>query len=188
MRETFKMMQSILTGKEKDTEEKILIQQYKENLSPNILAYFYCKNIGIIQKLVDIYPSLLEEDKVSYCLQELDNCLQNYDFNKSKFITYYYNCCFNRLSVEYRKSKNFKNKVSTEWSYLEDCNLTKDIYIDYNFDTILESYNLTKDEEHQCKLLNFGYTIKEISKILKVKPQVIYYRNKKIKQKILGTF
>ena len=66
MEETLKMMKSILTGKEGKTNEKELIKEYQEKLSPNILAYFYTDNIGMLQRTNVMYPILSSEDKVSF--------------------------------------------------------------------------------------------------------------------------
>ena len=101
MYETLKMMKSILNGKEEKVNEKELIKEYQEKLSPNILAYFYVNNFGLILQISKNYPLLLTEDIASFCLQELDLSLQDYNLESSnKFITYF--------------AKRFKNLLRTK--------------------------------------------------------------------------
>lgn len=189
MKETLKMMRSIITGKESEKSDMELIKEYKERLSPNILAYFYINNFGLIEGISRFYPVLLDEDKASFCLQELDKCLQNFEFNQSKFSTYFYRCYKNRLYVEYNKHKALKNKIESNWYYLEDTEVDRTkTFIELEDNTIIEDWNITKEEKYQCKLLNFGYTIKEIANILGLSEQSVYYRNHKIKEKLLASF
>ena len=77
MYQTLKMMKSILNGKECKVDEKELIMEYQEKLSPNILAYFYCNNFGLILQISKSYSLLSGEDIASFCLQELDLSIIN---------------------------------------------------------------------------------------------------------------
>ena len=87
MNETLKMMKSILIGKEDTKDEIELINEYKENLSPNILAFMYVSNFGIIKSIADIWVKLDDADKASFCLQELDKALRTYKLDSNiKFI------------------------------------------------------------------------------------------------------
>lgn len=186
MEETLKMMKQILTGKECKVDETELINQYKEGLYPNILAYFYCNNYTIICKTNALYSIITDEDKASFCLQELDKCLLNYNSNNNaKFITYFLKCYKNRLRTETELLNTLKRKVNINYENLDEFSMiSNDIEIeDINF---LDKYELTKQEKFQCKLLNMGYTIKEIAKIYKLTPIAIYKRQEKIKQKILN--
>ena len=62
----------------------------------------------------------------------------------------------------------------------------EDIHIN-DTNTLLNEYNLTDTEKQQCKLLNMGYTIKEIARKLNLSQIAIYKRNSIIKQKILNS-
>lgn len=187
MQETLKMMKSILIGKESKVDEKKLIIEYKENLSPNILAYFYCDNFGIIYKTSKLYSLLSDEDKASFCLQELDKCLQNYNINgDAKFITYFIKCYKNRLRTEIQSLNYNKRKINI----LND-ELNENIE-DYEFEItdtnlILNEYNLTSQEKEFCKLRNNGYKLYEISNIFNLSLPRINQINHIIKQKILNS-
>ena len=101
MRNTLELMKEIINGKEENIDEINLIKEYQEKLSPNILAYFYCNNFGIISKTALNYPIISNEDKASFCLQELDKALKRYQLNSNaKFITYFIRCFKNRLRME----------------------------------------------------------------------------------------
>lgn len=187
MRETLKMMKSILTGKEKESNENELIKEYQEKLSPSILAYFYCNNFGLIIKTSDFYPVITDEDKASFCLQELDKCLQNYKLNSdTKFMTYFITFYKRRLWAENEMLHHNNRKIN-----LEACNIYDTDIINYNGieiddeNLVYKKYDLTNEEINQCKLLIRGYSNKEIADILKLKPITIYKRIEKIKQKIL---
>jgi hypothetical protein len=183
MQETLKMMKGILNGKERETNEKELIKQYKDGLLPNILAYFYTSNIGIISRTDALYPVLDSEDKASFCLQELDKSLQNFNLESSnKFITYFIKCYKNRLRMETEQLLTQKRKIALYTEELND-EYMNDMQLE-NIDMILSNYNLNDIEVKQCKLLNAGYTMKEIAKIFKQSTITIYKRNNKIKEKI----
>lgn len=187
MKETLEMMKSILNGKEKKTNENELIKKYQERLYPNILAYFYVNNFGLIYKTSKLYPKLDDEDKASFCLQELDKCLQNYNFEKEvSFITYFIRCYKYRLNSE--NISLLCNKRKAMNNYIEINNLL-DIGIDDNiqdFDIVCDEYKLTIAEKYHCKLRIAGYSLKEISKLLKISTSAVSQRNAKIKQKILN--
>lgn len=185
MQETLKMMKSILNGKENQKNEKELIKEYQESLSPNILAYFYISNYGMISRLSNLYPTLDNEDKASFCLQILDISLQKFDSEKdTKFTTYFYKCFNNKLYLEYTKSKYKKRNAKLE----NIDNLQIAVYDDTNnIDNILNEYSLTDIEKKQCKLFNFGYTAKEIAKLFKISQSAVSQRNSKIKSKILNS-
>ena len=184
MQETLKMMKSILTGEEGKVDEKELIKEYQEKLSPNILAYFYSDNYGLFCKINTLYPIINEEDKASFCLQELDKCLLEYNFS-TKFMTYFCKCYKNRLRMETEKLMTYKRRINITISNIDNSNLIEESNIIENEELLLNQYNLNNKEKEQCKLLNAGYTITEISNILKVKPITLYKRLEKIKQKVL---
>ena len=193
MEETLKMMESILTGKESKVDERELIKEYKEKLSPNILAYFYSSNYKLICKTNNLYPGILNEDKASFCLQELDKCLQNCNLDlENKFITYFIKCYKNRLRTEIKSLNVQKRKIIFS---VDNLSLKEiDNYIDArndkyfeNDDDVLNNYNLTTVEKNQCKLLSAGYTLKEISNMFKQAQITAYLRNKQIKEKILNS-
>lgn len=187
MEETLKMMKSILTGKEGKVDEKELIKEYQEKLSPNILAYFYSNNFGLIYNLSKKYSNLLDEDKASFCLQELDKCLQNFSLDRNiKFITYFLTCYTYRLNNLYYTKNYTYDKFNTVELEKVNCSYDIDTFTDEN--GILNQYNLTQREKLQCKLLNIGYSFKEISTILKVSESAVSQKNAIIKQKILNTY
>ena len=185
MEETLEMMKSILLGKEKETNEKELIALYKRDLCPNILAYFFVANYGLICKTAKLYPKLDNDDKASFCLQELDKCLQLYNVHyKVSFMTYFIKCYTYRLNNELKLLMCDKRKAlldSVEFESLKDIGIND---CADNFDIIYNNYNLTPKEKIHCNLRLAGYTIKEISKLLKISASAVSQQNKKIKQKI----
>jgi hypothetical protein len=186
MKETLKMMKSILTGKESKANEKEIIEEYKKDLCPNILAYFYSDNFGIIYKTSELYSLLSSEDKASFCLQELDKCLQNYNVNSNaKFITYFIKCYKNRLRVESQLLLYDKRKSIIQYRELDNISEVADLNIE-DINLLLRDYNLTESETLQVKLLNYGYKIREIAKLLNITSSAVSQRNQIIKQKILS--
>lgn len=189
MEETLRMLKTILNGKEKNLSEGELIKQYKEGLYPNVLAYFYCSNFGVILQTSKKYPIITEDDRASFCLQILDECLQNYDFSyDTKFITYFLKCYKNCLRTLYCEYTTNKRKILSDYEQIDELNISycEDIHIN-DTNTLLNEYNLTDTEKQQCKLLNMGYTIKEIARKLNLSQIAIYKRNSIIKQKILNS-
>ena len=192
MIETLKMMQNIITEKEKKLDEGDLISSYKKTLDGKILAYFYVSNFGIISKIADIYTILDTEDKASFCLSELDKCLRNYDFNKNvKFISYFQICFDKRLKHESRqilcdKRKIQINKIDNDLTEMNNLSCRDEYF--QNEDEILDNYDLTEKEKKHCKLLNHGYTRKDIAKMIGVTVQQVWYDNTKIRKKILNSF
>lgn len=183
MKETRKMMEKILTGKECKVSEKQLISEYQEKLSPNILAYFYCNNYGLIYNVSQKYSIITDADKASFCLQILDYCLQNYIGNV-KFMTYFISCYEKKLMTETRLLNLDKRKLNINCLDINNYDLTTDLDLT-NYDLILDTYNLTDIEKEQCKLLNSGYTLTDIAHRFKISISAVCQRNKKIKQKIL---
>lgn len=185
MNETLKMMKTLLLGYEKDIDLNELITEYSKNLNPNILAYAFITNFGVIYQTSKNYAMLDEEDKVSYCLQELDKCLCNYDSNKQcQFITYFLSCYKNRLRMETEQlltQKRYANYITEDiYNYSEKLYDEKELSI-----FSLADYDLTKDEVKHCELLDLGYTNKEIANILNISTQYVYKLNKKIGNKLL---
>lgn len=186
MEETLKMMKLVLVGYEHNTSIKELLSDYKITYKPNILAYLFIKNYGIIYDISKKYTMLTDEDKASFCLQELDSCILNYSFDKGcEFITYFYSCFKNRLRTETEQLLTHIRYANYTCTDLDSCmNL-------YEFDNNLELYdyinnNLTAREKEHCKLLYMGYTNKELAQINKVSVQYIYNINKKIGKKLLN--
>lgn len=184
MKETLKMMKSIITGKEKELTQEQLIKEYQEKKSPNILAYMFVNNFGIISNICDLYAELDEQDRASFCLQELDKCLQQFAFiSKSKFITFYANCLKNELATQITHINRAKRK---SYLYCEQLNEEKmDNLTTYNLHSI-EDYGFTENEKMQFNLLLDGYTVKEIMNKLDKSIRKVYHTNKMIKEKILN--
>lgn len=189
MENTLRLMKSILNGKERNTNESELIKEYQESLSPNILAYFYVNNFGLITRISRLYPILTHEDIASFCLQELDKCIQNYDSNLNiKFTTYFSRCFKNKLRMEAEALQTQKRKSILNYTNIDNTTIepySQDIELS-NIDFILDDYNLSLLEKLQCKLLHYGYSFKEIAGIFKQATITIYKRNEKIKKKILN--
>ena len=183
------MMKNIVTVKEKELSEIELISEYQKTLSGNILAYMYVSNFGAILTIANNYPQFDDADKASFCLQELDKCLRNFDLNSNnKFITYFFVCYKNRLRGELSLLLTQKRRLNLNFKSEPEENLVSDNNIAFNdIDMILSEYNLNEKEKKHCKLLNAGYTIKEISKKFNITVQGVYFNNNRIKQKILNS-
>lgn len=183
MQETIKMMKSIIIGKEYKLTEQELLIEYQEKLSPNILAFMFINNIGIISRTFNLYTLIDEQDKISICLQELDKCLQRFDYNKEcKFITYFIKCLKNRLRTQTQYICCQKRSTYLHSDELDNSNIKEDTYELFS----LEDYGFTNMEKCQLELLINGYSIKEIANKLKLSISYIYQKNQKIKEKILN--
>lgn len=181
------MMKTIIMGKEKELTDRELIMIYKQNKAPNILAYMFISNFGMFEIISNKWSMLDETDKASFCLEEINKALMNFDLEKNiKFSTYIFTCFNNRLRSETelincqkRKSLLFStecddNTAQTELAF-EDVNL------------ILEEYKLNENEKQQCILTSAGYTLKEMTKMLNKTTRQLTYSNLKIREKILKT-
>ena len=142
MEETLKMMKSILNRNEGKINENELIKEYQNKLSPYILAHFYVSNYKLIYTISQNYRILTEEDRASFCLQELNKCLQTYDMNKNvKFTTYFVTCFKRRLYAETQMLNHANRKAiifCEDKSELQIPN-TVDLITDENY--ILDNYN-----------------------------------------------
>lgn len=184
---TLEMMKQVLNGKEKNLSEIELISLYQKTLSSNLLAYMFVNNYGIITTISKPFVIINDQDKASFCLQELDKALRTFDNNKKvKFTTYFIDLYKARLiqenhSLQYDKRK-IMNDVTELDSIVETSYKIDDYFADEN--NLLDNYNLTEDEKKHCRLLNRGYSIKELSRIFNKSLALIYQRNNKIKKKI----
>lgn len=193
MEETLKMMKSILWGKEKGLSEQELIKKYQDELCPEILAKFFVDNYLMNFRIGLLFPKLSDEDKASFCLQELDKALLNFDLSKNtKFSTYFYKCFKNCLRSETQKLFMQKRKLQILVDYLETdklYELSDKVYFDEinsnDMDLFLSDYRLNNDEKECCKLLANGYSVKEIAKRFKVATITIYKKIERIREKIL---
>ena len=188
MEETLKMMKSIIIGGLEQITEKELIIQYKETKNPSVLAYFYVQHFGAIKTIANNYMLLSSEDKASFCLQELDKALLNFNTeNNNQFLSYFYICYKNRLRTELESEMTYKRRIQyVAGEYDEEYQGNTNEISLQDEDYILSQYNLTTDEKRQCRLLNMGYNFKEIAKILGFTPLTISIRTQKIRQKILN--
>lgn len=187
MKNTLEMMRTIIIGYEKNLSINELINDYKRSQKPNLLAYIFVKNYGLINKIFRGYTMITEQDAASYCLQELDKSMITFDVSRnSNFISFFSICFKNRLRYE-------QELLMTDIRYANYCTETIDNYYDledvtFNMEKIdINSYGLTIPEKNQCKLLLDGYTVKEIANILNLTVQTIYNINKRIAKKLSKT-
>lgn len=185
MEETLKMMKQFIVGYERKLSIEELLKEYQENMSPNILAYLFISNYGVIYNVSKNYLLLTGDDKASLCLQQLDKCIYKYNSNmKCSFITYFLVCYKNLLRTETEQlfsHKRYANYITDDISdYQEMLSTDSD-----NINILdLDNYNLTQSQMQHCKLIVNGYSNKEISKILKVSVQYIYKLNEILGKKL----
>lgn len=180
MRETLKMMKSIIEGYETTKSINELLQEYQQTQSSNILAYVFVQNYPLLIEFKNKYFELDEDDLVSYILEELDNAMMKFDFDRQVgFITFFYNCLKNRLYVECKKLKtnsqvaNYYVTDLAEYVELED--------IDFSFDS-LNDYNLTKEQYELCNYIIDGYTVREIAKKINLSHTMVYNKIKNLRK------
>lgn len=183
---TLEMMKQIITGKENEKSEIELIEEYKNNSNPSILAYFYVKNFGIIKNTSDKYKYLISEDKASYCLQELDLALFRFNVHSNNlFITYFIKCYRNRLRVETQYVMTLKSRINIIHDSIS--NYENKLTYNENVEILLfDKHDLNDREKKLIDLLYFGYSVKEISKLLKVSCSYIYKINSNLRKKLLN--
>lgn len=185
MRDTLKMMKSILEGYHVDKTLDELIYEYQQNQSSYIIAYIFVNNYGLFETIAMKYRLLDNQDIASFSLQELDKALMRYTFDSNcKFTTFLTACLNNRLKSEQeclfhniRRANYFADNI--EELYNTPSNFEFDL-----FD--LNDYNLSQEEKQQVKLLLHGYSAKELALLFNVTKMTIYKRNKKIGKKILN--
>ena len=183
MRETLRMMKSIITGKEKQRKEIDLIEEYQDSLTPNILAYMFVSNFGIITNISNNWLKLDDADKVSFCLQELDKALRTYKLDSNiKFITYFRKLYINRLRTETEAINTNKRKIHLYFNELKEEDIDSNLVVE-DINLILDNYQLDKEERAQCLLLNQGYKIKEIAIMMHKSISRIYQINNEIRRK-----
>lgn len=161
MEETLKMMKQIIVGYEggKDIEE--LIVEYKNNYSPNILAYLFQKYYKLIFNTGSLYPLINSDDLASYALQELNNCIISYDKSKNANLSTYFIKCFkNRLQSETQTlNYNYKKAMNNYYS-LDELNNNIQYFDDYfDINEFTKEKNLTPLQSKCCRLLSEGYNI-----------------------------
>ena len=188
MQETLKMMKQIIIGNEKERSLQDLLTEYKINKSPNILAYFYVNNFGLILKVCNKYKNILDEDKASYALQELDKCMLTYDETISNFSTFFSTYLDNALITLSIKKSTDKRKIIYNEENIDNLNNLsyEDNYNCFDIDMFCKDNDLSNIEINQCKLLYSGYSIKEIAKRFNISVQYCYQLNKNIKNKLLN--
>ena len=187
MRDTLEMMKLVVIGYEKTLSKIELIREYKKSQAPNILAYMFVDNYGILSNISINYKMLSKQDIASYCLQELDKAMFQFDENRQcSFITFFCQCFKNRLRCE-------QELLMTDIRYANYCveNIDEHLMLE-DPSSLLEDFDFTdcslsKIERRHCRLLLSGYSVKEISEKLNVTVQSIYNRNKKIGKKLLKT-
>lgn len=187
MYKTLQMMKQIVIGNERKVPESELIEKYRNDKSPNILAYFYVANYGICYVITEKYPLLDTADKASFCLQELDNALHTYDSNKYNitFSNFYAACIKRRLFYEQARYKRLKRDMRIKYENIDDCK-TELSYVDdhFDFDDFSKEYNLNNIEQAHCKLLMKGHSMREISKLINKSIYRTYGINKEIRKKL----
>ena len=189
MEETLKMMRRIIVGYEKDMSTIQIINKYKHEQLPNLLAYLFVQNYGIIMNISRSYDLIDTQDVASLALQELDKSILIYDETKNcSFITFFVACFKNRLRYErqlllsdIRKANFYSDSIHEIEEKIED---TTEYFECFD----INNYNLSENEKKQCKLLLHGFSSKEISEMLKLSKQSICYRNKIIRKKLLNNF
>ena len=183
---TLEMMKQIITGKEENKSEIELIEEYKDTCNPSILAHFYVKNFGIIKKTSDEYKYLISEDKASYCLQELDSALIKFDtYSSNSFITYFIKCYKNRLRTETQYVMTYNARINVIHDNISDYERELS-YFENDESIMLNEYNLSEREKNLINLLYFGYSTKEISKVLKLSCARVYELIAKLNKKLIS--
>ena len=184
MNETLKMMKQFILGYERSMTVEELVNLYKQNESPNILAYLFVDNFGMISQISNQFTMLNDEDKSSYILQELYNAIYSYQATKNtSFITYFYACLKNRLRSENQNQFHgvrYANFITEDLS--DYCNeIVGQIGVDF---LDLDSCNLTNKEMTQVNMILDGYTNKEIAKVFNVSPSYVTRMNRNLQKKL----
>lgn len=184
-----------MLGNEKEKSEGELIAEYRETKAPNILAYFFVSNFGLSITVGLSYPDIDMEEKASFSVRALDKALLSYrDDGTAQFDTYYmaiFRCMLRSVSSMihtdkrkiqlYQTLTDFNDAISIE--LIDNQEIYEDDYFD--IDDFANYNRLNESEREQCKLINDGFSAKEICKKLKKSLSWIYIQNKRIQKKIL---
>ena len=134
------------------------------------------------------FKNIVDEDKASYALQELDKCMLTYDETISNFSTFFSTYLDNALITLSIKKSTDKRKIIYNEENMDNLNNLsyEDNYNCFDIDMFCKDNDLSNIEINQCKLLYSGYSIKEIAKRFNISVQYCYQLNKNIKNKLLN--
>lgn len=183
--ETLSLMKSVRNHEYEEFTIEDLIREYQKQANDEIFAEIFIRNFGMIQKVIMKYKTLNEEDKISLCLECLMHSVNTYDFNSSKFISYFITNLTRSFIREYKTQNTDKRKIqyyiSTERKNL-DCGYQSELknidedYVDLNsdkafedllfkidFELIYKKLSLTPAEKYFLKCYFENKTTKEIA-------------------------
>jgi hypothetical protein len=197
-----------LAGLYQGTEDTNLIAlKYQDTEDAVLLAYTFCKHIGVAYTQSEKFFGLTPEDLESFALEELHKAMMNYDADKGASLTTLYSkfLC-NRLRAEtqannYDKRKCNNNAISFEGSLeTEDGESTLGVQFKMGFDDarfddidtfmeLVENVDLTPNEYRYCEIYIRKVTDttqvndSDIAHMLGISSAGVHHIKKKLKQK-----
>lgn len=195
---TKKYFEKLLQGQFKNVEAKDLVKKYKETGNELILSRLYISNYAMLKSIANKFQYLTDNECSSLCLLEIENTIIDYDKSKNtKFSTLLYRYVYNEMRAKnnqktYNKRKlnnSSSNDIKQNINDLVELNKEpgKFDYYELELNSVLDEINLTEKEEKFCKIVsmeNYNITDTEISEILDITPQGVYYIKNKIKEKL----
>ena len=186
---TYRLMSQVLLDENKKYTNEELAVMYQRKKDPSVLAEIYCRNFPQWVHMVNKpkFYNILNDDKVSIVLCELDKALLHFDISKGfKFTTFANKFIamglYNKLEHVNRKNNaklvQFVSSSEFEESdigvlvddTIEELQYAEDRYSDIELKATIQMSNMREREKEICFIIldNPGITDIEIAGMLKV--------------------
>lgn len=187
----FKQLSTLYYNQEADINYVVL--DYQMTKDPVCLAFVFCKLYPYMVTVVNRYYYLTDEDKSSFCVEELSKTMKDYSYSKktkvqtlfSKYLTNRLRSETENLSYDKRKADNvtdnYEYKVKTH-VYVEE----QYDHIEY-LESLRENPSLSVNELMYCELVvSNGNKIKDtdIAKTLGISSAAITYIKESLTKKL----
>jgi DNA-directed RNA polymerase specialized sigma subunit len=137
-------------------EEAIL--HYQRTNEPSSLPFVFCKVYKYLLFCTDKFYSLTDEDKVSFCVEELVKVMKTYDPSKASVHTMLDRYVMNRLNRETESLQYAIRKGNNDTSDYDDVGESVGNYMEDGYNSVeliesLKSMNLTGNELRYCEII-----------------------------------
>lgn len=184
------------------------VLEYQKDQSPICLATIFVRHYPALRQLSDLYWGLTDEDKASFCLEEVHKALLNYSLDRNtKFLTFMYSCVKNRMRTETEaldtdkrreifhrqcfpagKSVliNAADKTDDTW-WLNKEAVKENSYMDADLLISIKSSELNKTEKAYCEYAiknNIYATDSDFAKQQNISSAAVHYIKQSLRLKI----
>jgi DNA-binding CsgD family transcriptional regulator len=195
MDKTFKNFQKLSSLYENQNANLSAVAlQYQNNSDPICFSFVFCKLYPYMITQVAKFFYLTSEDKASFCVEELNKAMKDFDFFKANRVqTVFSLYLYNRLRQESSDLSYDKRKANNTSIGYDESGYTDQTYQDISFENIeilesLASSNLSDKELKYCSLIikNSGKIIDtDIASILGITSAGVNYIKNSLTKKII---